>query len=113
MSGEAGGSRAAPLTSATEAWRDRLLRHEGLQVGIELRQDAEGLGQTQMLFVVRVAVVGDAEVLPGEGQPFGAGFIAEGAHEALVARLGGRAEGDVALEDFGAGVVTGEFLLLN
>src|SRR3954466_10423772 len=79
MSGEAGGSRAAPLTSATEARRDRLLRHEGLQVGVELRQDAEGLGQTQMLFVVRVAVVGDAEVLPGEGQPFGAGFIAEGA----------------------------------
>src|SRR5215213_9556336 len=108
------GQRPSPSApSATEARRDRVVRYEGFELGVEPRQDAEGLRQAHMLFVGGVAVVGQAEVLPGAGEPFGAGLVPEGARKALGARPARRAQGDVAPEHLGAGEVTGQFLFLN
>src|SRR5215204_621659 len=103
-------SPSAPAPSATEARRDRLVRYEGFELGVEPRQDAEGLRQAQMLFVGGVAVVEHAEALPGACEPFGAGPVAEGARKALGARPARRAQGDVAPEHLRAGEITGQLL---
>src|ERR1044072_9621604 len=98
--GKDDGDRVRPTGAlATEARRGRVLRYQGLQFGVELWQKAEGLRQAQMLFVGGVAVVGRAEVVPGAGEPFGAGLVPEGERKTLGARAGRRAGGAVGPED--------------